>query len=199
MPFIIEDGLGSGKKAGVNNVNEQRTFAIVLPIEDRATIEEERYNINTGNVTLNSTGESAMLWVENLGDDPLIITGLVYNLGDSTGGSGTAKVDVYRNPTSGTIVSTSSVVSAAKNMNFGSGKTLNGKFLAGAQSLTQTGGEFAIGSLVPAQSRTVIALGAVVLPKGKTLSVTVTPPAGNTSMLANIAASIYRYTPKVSG
>ncbi len=196
--FTMKDGR-HGTTADVNANHELKTFSITEPLADRAAEVGQRYNINTGHVTLNSAGESAMLYVKNNEDDVLVITALIYNLGASTDGSGSARVDVYRNPTSGTIVSTATQASAVSNMNFGSDNTLTGNFYAGAQSLTQTGGAFSIGSLLNAGSRAVVSLGAVELPKGKSLSVTVTPPVGNTSMLCNIAASCYLKTNKVSG
>lgn len=199
MSIFIEDGKGSGKSVGVNSNNELTTFSITEPVADRAAEEGDRYNINTGYVTLNSAGASAMLYIKNNEDDDLVITALIYNLGVSTNGSGTAQIDVYRNPTSGTIVSTATDVSANSNQNFGSDKTLTGLFYAGAQSLTQTGGTFSIGSLASAPSRTVVSLGSTILSKGKSLAVEITPPVANTSMKVNVAAACYLKTKAVVG
>jgi hypothetical protein len=199
MPLTIEDGKGKGRLAGVNLNNQLEVFAITETELDKSVLSGDRYNVNTGYVTLNSTTESALLHIKNNEDDELVVTALIYNLGQSTGGSGSCRVSVYRNPTSGTIVSGGDVVSANANMNFGSNKTLVGDYFKGAQSLTTTGGTFAIGSLVNAGSRAVVALGAVNLPKGTSLSVTITPPAGNTSMDVNVAASAYLATSDVTG
>lgn len=199
MPLTIEDGQGKGRVAGVNLNNELNVYAVTLSEIDKSVLSGDRYNINTGYVNLNSTTESAMLHIKNNEDDVLVITALIYNLGQSTGGSGSCRVSVYRNPTSGTIVSGADNVSANSNMNFGSNKTLAGNYYKGAQSLTTTGGSFSIGSLVNAGSRAVVGLGAVDLPKGTSLSVTITPPPGNTSMDVNVAASVYLATPKVTG
>jgi len=198
MSIIIEDGGGTGKRAKVDANNRLFVNSIAESLIDHATDYGERYNINTGNVTLNSTTESALLYVKNNEDDDLVITSLVYNIGSATS-TDNILVDVYRNPTSGTIVSGATNVTAVSNMNYGSNKTLLVNAYVGAQSLTQTGGTISVKSIIREKTRAVVSLGAIHLPKGSSLAVTVTPPTGNTGVLVNIAASCFRYTSEVAG
>lgn len=198
MSIQIEDGGGSGRKTNVDKNNRIFVNAVTESLLDHSVLYGDRYNINTGNITLNSTTESALLYIKNNETDDLVITSLIYNIGSASSNSDIL-VDVYRNTTSGTIVSGATNVTAVSNMNFGSNKTLTVDAYAGAQSLTQTGGTISIKSILKEQSRAVVSLGAIHLPKGSSLAVTVTPPAGNTGVLVNIAASCYLFSSEVSG
>ena len=125
---ILEDGKGSGKKAGIDNVNRLLTRAVTLEEKDLSASTGDKYNINTGDITLTDATITSVLYIKNNEDRDLVITGLIYNLGNSTGGSGDGVIDVYRNPTAGTIVTDAVAVDVgtgvSANQNFGSNKTL---------------------------------------------------------------------------
>jgi hypothetical protein len=198
MSIQIEDGGGvNGKIKGDAN---QRLLvnATTETYADQAAEVGDKYNINTGYVTVTASNECALLHIKNNETDPLVLTALIYSFGSSNG-SGTIQVNVFRNPTSGTIVTNANNVSANSNMNFGSNKTLSITAFAGSSTHTTTGGVLSIASLVNNNSRNVISLGAVVIPKGSSLSVSVKPGDGNTSMNTNIAAAAYLLTDKVNG
>jgi len=198
MSLMIEDGAGSGRKTKVDKNNRLRTNATTESLLDHSALYGDRYNINTGNVTLNSTTESALLYIKNNEDKDLVITSIIYNIGSATSTSDIL-MDVYRNTTSGTIVSGATDVTAVSNMNYGSNKTLSVTAYAGGQSLTQTGGAISIKSILREKTRAAISLGAVHIPKGSSLAITATPPSGNTGVLVNVGLNCYLYSQEVSG
>lgn len=187
MAFSILDGTGSGKEAGVDQNHRLLTNTISEDISNHVTEYGGKFNINTGNVTLTSTNESAVLYFKNNEDETYSITGIVYNLGSSTGGSGQVQCDVYFKTTGGTIVSNATPVDILANQNIGDATQLDADAYKGAEGYTQTGGEYAVTSLINPGSRAFIGLGQILCPKGQTLSVTMTPPSGNTSMIVQCA------------
>jgi hypothetical protein len=78
------------------------------------------------------------------------------------------------------------------NQNFGSSKTLSVTAVSGVQGSTFTGGSlvaqlsFPIGQFNEFEAE-------LVLPKGSTLGIAITPPTGNTSMPVQFGARSYRY------
>ena len=195
---IIEDGTGSGKWAKVNLNNRLLAQVITESEADHAAEVGDRYNINTGDITLTSANESGVFYIKNNEDDDLIVPSLIFNLGASTGGSGDWLASVYRNPTAGTVVSDASAVSMNANMNFGSNKTLVVDAYKGGEGKTLTDGTLAIESRVSG-GRVIISLGTLAIPKGFSIGVKFTPPTSNTSAIVNCAASCYLKTDDVSG
>jgi len=164
----------------------------------------QKYNINTGDVTLTDANKTSMLFVKNTGDDDLVITALIYNLGATSSGTGDAVIEVLRNPTAGDIVTNANDCQVgpgvSANQNFGSTNTLTGQFYKGATSEgVLSDGALTITTRSAANTgRIVIALGAVILPKGASIGVEYTPPASNTSQIVQFAAACYVLTAKVS-
>ena len=202
---ILEDGKGSGKKAGIDNVNRLLTRAVTLEEKDLSASTGDKYNINTGDITLTDATITSVLYIKNNEDRDLVITGLIYNLGNSTGGSGDGVIDVYRNPTAGTIVTDAVAVDVgtgvSANQNFGSNKTLTVDAYKGdtADNNFTDGSVTIYTRLSSAAGRTVIALGAIVLPKGSSIGISYTPPASNTSQTIQIAAACYLRSDDVTG
>jgi hypothetical protein len=204
--MIIEDGTGTGKKLKVDNNNDLRTHSKTEPEAHHAAEVGDKFNINTGDVTLTDATATSVLYIKNNEDSDLIVTSLIYNLGASTGGSGDVRIDVYRNPTAGTIIDTTPTnvdygTGVEGNQNFGSNKILS----VSAYKGTTADDNFTDGSIsVSTRSasitgRLVVDLGAVVIPKGSSLGITYTPPTSNTSQVCQFAAACYLKTPAVSG
>jgi hypothetical protein len=193
MSFTIRDGIGSGKEAKVTNDNRLSTTSVTETEADRATDLGTRYNINTGTVTLTDAANTTVLYIKNNEDSDLIVTALIYNLGNSTGGTGDLTVDVIRNPTTGDIVTNANDVDILQNQNHGSTRPLVADTYKGATSeAVITDGDVTISTLsASGTGRIVIALGALTLQKGSTLAVNVTPQTSNTSQGVQIAAACY--------
>jgi len=199
MSFRIVSGKGNGKEATVDDTGRLVTRAITQSESDIATDEQQRYNINTGNITLTSATASAVLYFKNNENYDFEINSFIYAFGPSTGGTGAALVDVIFKPTAGTIVSGASAVAVNQNLNLGSANVLSALVYKGAEGNTITDGVTGISSLLSVSSRSVIALGKLVIPKGQSVAVRVTPPTGNTSLILQVAISGYVATPAVFG
>jgi hypothetical protein len=166
----------------------------------------QKYNINTGDITLTDATETTLLYIQNTGDDDLVITSLIYNLGNTASGTGDVKIEVMRSEKAmtGDIVTDAQDCEVgpdvSANQNFGSTNTLTGKFYKGDTSDGATsGGSVTISTRSAANTgRIVIALGAMILPKNSSLAVDYTPPTSNTSQTVQAAASCYVRTSKVA-
>lgn len=200
MSFSILDGQGSGKEAGVDSNNRLLTNTISEDISNHITEYGGKFNLNTGNITLTGNAtESAVMYFKNNEEYDYTISALVYNLGSSTGGAGQVQCDVYFKTTGGTIVSGATDVDINQNQNLGSARTLVADVYKGAEGNTQTGGEYAVSSLVNPGSRAFIGLGQILVPKGETVCVTMTTPAGNSSMVIQCALVGYINLPTATG
>lgn len=192
--MIINDGKGTGYQAEVDEYNRLQTLSVSLDASQRSAIDGETYNINTGTINLTTANESALLYLKNTGATDLHLTSIGYLLGNSTGGSGDTLMTVKRNPTAGTVVSGATSVDINVNKNFGSTKTLSVNAYKGAEGNTITGGGDAYYSLLPGVSRSyVINTGTLVIPQGSSISVSMTPPTGNTSVDVQVFFAITDY------
>lgn len=193
MGFKILDGTGSSRAAKVSQDNRLSTSAVTETEADFATEQGTRFNVNTGTITLTDANNTTVFYMKNNEDSDLIITALIYNLGNSTGGSGDLTVDVVRNPTTGDIVTNANNVDIIQNQNHGSTRTLNANAYKGATSEALiTDGSVSISTLSSSGTgRIVIALGALTLPKGSSIAVNITPQSGNTSQNVQVAAACY--------
>ena len=190
MSTTLRDGTGKGTLAEVTSSNKLMTLGVTETISAHHAFEGDAYNVNTGTINLTSANKSALLYFKNLEDEDIVITALFYLLGNSDG-SGDTLVQVERNPTGGSIT-TAGTSFVPVNRNFGSNKTLNVTCEKGAEADTLTGGTVAIESVFNAVGRKVLSVGAIVLPRGSAIGVTVTPPASNTDMDVQIAMSCYK-------
>lgn len=180
----IEDGSGIGYHAQVDSSNRLHTFSTMETELLHACRDGDAYNINTGIVTLTSANESGVLYVKNTSTTHrLIITGIVCILSPSTGGSSSDStlVRMYKNPSTGTLISGATAVDINSNRNFSSAKSLTGLAYKGSEGSTITNGTQHIQSLVSAGSRTFFAIEEV-LGQNNSIAVSYEPNDGNTSM-----------------
>ena len=193
MGLQIQDGSGNSYLASVDVNNRLRTFAITEPDVDNASELGNSYNYNTGVISLTSSNTSAVFYIKNNDDTAIIVPTLFYLLGNSTGGSGDVLITVLRNPTTGTIIDNAvDMEMAGVNRNFGSSKSLLTDSYKGAEGTTFTNGDKVIESIFnQSPTRAAISVGAVVVPKGSSIGIEITPAAGNTSLDVEFAASVY--------
>lgn len=188
----------------IDSNNRMATNATVETLADKAADSGDKFNINTGDLTLTNATKTSVLYISNSSDDPLIITTLIYNLGNTTSGTGDVLIEVIRNPTAGDIVTNANNVAVgpgvSANQNFGSNKTLSGSFFKGASGETAfTDGAVSVSTrLSSATGRILVALGAIELTKGASLGINYTPPASNTSQKVQFAAACYLKSQAVS-
>lgn len=187
--MIIESGTGNGKSVAVTEDNYLRVSSRVLSIEQHTILDGNAYNINTGDITLTSANESALLYLKNTGTQDWGNLGAIFLLGNSNVSGEDWVVKTYRNPTAGTLISSGTALEAF-NRNFGSAKTLTGTVLSGLEGRTITASDgVAIQTRSPTNGRLVIAVG-VLIPPGASVALSVEPPTGNTSVVVQCAFPI---------
>lgn len=193
--MIINGGTGNGYAVKVTEDNKLGTHAISEVQADHQSELGNRYNINSGDITLtgNATA-SGCLYLKNTENEDVHVTALIYNLGATTSGTGDMLVEVYRNPTAGTLISTATAVSVNSNFNFGSTNTLSCLAYKGAEGLTITDGTVFATTRVSAIGRTAVNLGTVVLPKGSSIAIRYTTPASNSSQKVQFAFACFKQT-----
>ena len=195
MAEQILDGTGSGRKAKVDSGNRLHTHSVTETIAENASENGEAFNVNTGTINLTTANESGVLYFKNNGDKPIHIISIGYLLGNSTGGSGDVTLKVTKNSTAGTVISDAVPVPILENKNVGSSNVLDVNAYKGAEGKTITDGDDFYYSLLAGAARPyVIATGTLVVPKGGSIGVLVTPQSGNTSMNVQIFLSIIEYT-----
>lgn len=184
----IIDGTGQGFEAKVDKNNRLQVLAISEGYSIEAAIIGENYNLNTGAITLTSANESAVAYVKNNEEKPFIIEDVIVILGASTGGSGNLEIELIQNPTTGTIVDNATDFSVKANRNFGSSRPFDGNCYKGLEGYTLTNGNL-FADTTRTSGGTVIHFDAdvIVLPKGASIGVNVTPQSGNTSMSVKVA------------
>lgn len=188
----IQDGTGKGYLAKVDSDNRLYTKAITSTEQEHESSNGLAYNINTGIITLTNATKTPVLYLKNNEEFDLVIDTVLYMTGASTGGSGNVLVEIVRNPTAGTIVSGASDVEMNVNRNFGSTRSLSVNAYKGATGNTLTDGvKFIESILSTATQRVAVSVGAVIIPKGSSIAIQITPPTGNTSMATEWAISCY--------
>jgi hypothetical protein len=189
MGFQIQDGTGKGFNVGVDKTNRLLSRTINETIFENSAEEGEAYFMGTPLVTLTNAALSAVFFVVNNEDFDLIFDNFFFIAEATTGGSPA----IFRSSWyKGSTAMSSATSFTPLNQNFGSSKTLSGTFQYGAQGAAFTGGEvvtqlsFPIGQFndIPAK---------LVLPKGSSFGIGVTPPTGNTSMAVQFGARAIRY------
>jgi hypothetical protein len=201
--YIRDPDKGDGAHVDING--HLHVESVSRDEKDHAAKQGWKFNVNSGDIgaITNSTKISA-LYIKNTGDYDMVISTLIYNLGNTTSGTGDVLIEVIRNPTAGDIITNANNCAVGPgveaNQNFGSTETMTGLFYKGAQGETAfTDGDVTISTRSAANTgRFTISLGAVELPKGSALGVNYTPPASNTSQIVQFAAAIHIKHPDVA-
>jgi hypothetical protein len=204
MDVTLRDSL-THQGCYIDSNQHLHTEAVIRTEKDQAALKGWRFNINTGDITLTNATETSVLYVKNTGDFDLVIDSLIYNLGNTTSGTGDVKIDVVRNPTAGEIITNANNVAMGAgveaNQNFGSTNTMTGLFYKGAtgETLLSGGDGDSISTRSSANTgRIVISLGSTTLPKGASIGINYTPPTSNTSQICQFAMAVHVREPKVA-
>jgi len=144
--MILEDGTGKGYKLQITELNRAETDATTQTrIADISLREEQAYTISTGFISLTTTASySGVLWIKNTdteGRDMFIEHIRVCGTGAGTMSMEALQCIVYRNPTTGTLISGASAAYKANN-NFGSANEFNGVAYKGVDANTITNGDW---------------------------------------------------------
>ena len=184
----IKNG-SNGNVARVNSNLQVNTFSIGRSVSEQSTQEEGSYNINSGLITLTTAGESGILYYKHNESQSFDITSIVVIMGPSTGGSAsdTTHVRIYKNPTTGTLISGAAAVDINSNRNFSSSESLADSLaFKGATGNTITDGLTHIESLVSPGNRAPFQVSET-LSKGNSIAISLEPNDSNTSMKCMVA------------
>lgn len=195
--FTIQDAV-KGTNARVSDTQRVAVEAITQEEQDEAAVKGWKFNVNTGDITLTNATKTSVLYIKNNGDYDIVINNLIYNLGNTTGGSGDVLIEALRNPTAGGIITNANNVAigptVAANENFASTNLLEGLFYKGATGETALSGQDGLTlSTRSADNAIRIMLSQLdlVLPKGTALGIDYTPPSGNTSQICQFIAACH--------
>lgn len=193
---IIEDGTGKGFGAKVDGANRLKTRSVTLLNSHQATERADSYIVSSGVVTLVDATEQGILYIKNNETRDLHIYTATIALSPSTGGSAadTTRVRIYKNPTTGTLISEATAADTKSNRNFGSSLTLNADVFKGDGSATVTNGTVHGETLINPGERNRIAVDEI-LSKGDSIAVTYEANDSNTSMKAMASVECFLSDP----
>lgn len=193
--MLIEGSNNPGNKAHVSASGQVESHAVSISEQTDTAQKGDTYNLNTGTVTLTTAVETPIFYLKNDSEEKdLIISRVFVTFGASTAGSGELEGKIYYNPTGGTIT-TAGTDSPPQNFNASSSKTLSVTSKTGATGQTIVGGTVPVQFLFPlASTRHTISFDAIVLPRGSSMILAVTPQTGNTSMKIQAGANIYLHS-----
>lgn len=206
MSEVLIKNPGTGDIAQVTPQGYLKSVTVKEDLKDHAcdTGIARKFNINTGDITLTNATATSVLYIKNTSTEgDFVMDAFIYNLGNTTGGSGDVKIDIIRNPTAGDIITNANNVLVGTgneaNQNFGSANILTGLFYKGASGETAfTNGDVTVSTRSASNTgRIFINLGAITIPQGSSIGVNYTPPSGNTSQIIQIAVSMFHSTSDV--
>ena len=179
----LTDGSGKSFSAKVNENLRLYVNSISQDHESEATNRGDSYTIASGLVTLTTANEIGILYLKNTETRDFHMTQAVVSLGPSTGGAATDTnlVRLYRNPSTGTLISDAATGPIACNRNFSSSNTWSSDRYIGDAAATVTDGVVHSQVLIPSNFAWNLAIDEV-LGQNKTIAFTVEPQDSNTSM-----------------
>jgi hypothetical protein len=185
----IKDGSGNCYTAKVDDKLRLHINGVATTSLDSANNQGRAFRLLTGDIELTTDGESAVIYLCNSEDSPLVLEEFEIGLGASTGGTGAPKLGAYTVVTSGTIID-AAVPAGVLNTRIGSPITLDTTVYRGFEGATNDGLGFpaTLSLTLPDYENR---LPRLILEKGQCAVLTITPPTGNTSMIVNVALSVY--------
>lgn len=189
---ILEDGTGTGNKLKINDENRALTESVTHTSDQDAAERGNLFQIGTGPVSLTSANESAVLYLKNNEDADLEITTFTFSADAFQGGAVDAGAmflaRLYVKSTG--ITNEISPAPAIGNNNLGSSKTIDVDFSVGQEGSAVTSGTLAGTTYLPQSDFKRFPL-YWVLPRGTSLTVTLQPASGNTSVNCNVFFDAY--------
>lgn len=190
MATTIQDGSGKGFQTKVDETNRLFTRSINEDLQLEAAINGDNYFVGTPYLTQTSATENGLLFFQSSEDMPLFATTFSSQARYTTGGAfNNYLINIYVGIAESSLTGTW-VDFTPPNLNFGSSKTLSGTFKygspAGATGFTGTPRiQLAFPINVYNQINTNL-----IIQKGQTVLLTVTPPTSNTAMPVQFGLAI---------
>lgn len=191
MTGVIKSGK-NGNTALVDESGRLDVFAITQSEAVEKAILGESFFIIHDIVTLTSGSESTIFYARNDDTVSWILSEVTASFGKSAGGAGADfSTKVKLGPSGGTIFQGPDGV--AVNLNIGAPNILPITVKYGGEGVTATGGlDFFPALIAKDQSTTPFLSGPIIFPAGASISYSVKPPVGNTSMTAKISVIALR-------
>ena len=188
----IQDGTGKGNLAKVDSDHRLYTNSVTRYEVELAIYLGNGYNINTGLVDVTNDGvDNAICYIKNTGVSDIILHEILIILGSSTGGTGNGTLKVYKNPTTGTIISGAVTVESNVNRNFGSSNILEIDAYKGATGNTITDGTVFGSTTRDASAVINFSSTPLLLKTGNSIGITWAAASGNTSQSIRIATTVF--------
>lgn len=200
---ILTDGR-TGDSVRITSNNKMQTSTVSEPLSDYAAQFGQKFNINTGDITLTNATKTSVLYIQNNSNDPIVVTSIIYNLGATASGTGDVLIEVIRNPKTGAIITNANNVAIGAgveaNQNFGRTDIIDGLIYKGATGeAVFSDGDVTITTRSASNTgRIFLDLGVLDIPKGGSLGINYTPPTSNTSQICQFAVPCYVKTSLVS-
>ena len=176
MSTTIQDGTGTKQRLRITSDGRAAVDAI---IEERAvfnSVEAGNTFIVTSDFIIAPSGsETGLLYVKNTSNQDMLIHHMKLWSGTT---NTTSEVRVYRNPTTGTLISSASAADT-NNLNFGSANTYNSiAYQGNGADATVTDGSIIGRHYLGVGNQQMVAFmwnGAMALPRGASCAISVTP------------------------
>lgn len=183
MTTIIKDGTGSGYSAKINSQNQLITGGTVSEQRTLESLRGHYIEATTGMVELTDAYESALLLITNNTDGHYIVDRVFVDCFASTGGTGPATIRYYFD-----AVVVGGASATITNTLAGSGAPSG---ISATKSMTSFSGSSWWLGVVPTEIPFSLSEGRIAIPQGHSFLVSITAPAGNTSMNLNINIATY--------
>lgn len=185
----ITNGVGDSTPAKVDDTNRLMVRSTTSTEVLEASSNGESFILTSGFITFTNANESAILYYKNNEDRDVIISRFIGNCRTSTGGTTNhALINLRSNPTG--MVGGTGQPAAFNNLNLGSSKTILADSEVGLTGSTLTNGSAFSGFIIPIQNFSAES-SSIRMPKGSSIGITVTPPAGNTSFSFAVGLNIH--------
>ena len=188
--MIIEGSNNPGNRVHVDDFGKMQTRSVTISEQSQKSLSGDSYNINTSDITLTSDVETPVFYFKNDTEDDSIVVPRIFITSLDSDAPGAFHACIYSGITGGTILAASDL--APQNFNFGSSKLPGTTLKIGATGETFVGGQRKPEFLFPSEKqRSLIGFEAIVLPRGASMVLTVTPPTGSTSWVIQAGANFY--------
>jgi hypothetical protein len=202
MAVEIQDGAGTGNRAKVDSDKRLHVNSVSRTQDEQAALLGVAYNLSTGSINLTTANQSCIAYMKYNGTDPFVIKEIIVIPSSSTSGTGNASIQILRNPTAGTIVNNAVAFTAVNNRDFASSNTVanDADIFKGAEGDTLTDGStFAFTTRDNFDIPVTFDAANIVMRKGNSMGVCITPPTGNTAQTWVVAIIGFVETATVSG
>lgn len=177
--MIIQDGTGTGSQMKISKENKAVVEGTLQTrIADVSARLGQAYTISSGFITLTTTASfSGVLWIKNTDtEDRDMFIEHIRVCGEAAAMEAVQAV-VYRNPTTGTLISNASSA-YAQNNNFGSANAFNGLAYKGADANTITNGDWFTQFTTHVSGHSIVDFNdSIVLPKNSSIGIALKPSA----------------------